>query len=191
MCANEPPLPSTATTATPMTSSEVPGTYRTYNCDFSGALKSIGVRHSANEYAITRDQKHRVIAIGQPNKPTQNFSYFFDDELKTAPGSGSQTQSFDYDPNFNRTSGGSQTGKDNRLKEDTNYTYEYDNESNLIKRTARAGGASIEFQYDYRNRLIGASFYNSGHTLLKSTGYTYDAADRLTRRAGGIGGTQR
>src|SRR5204862_7798506 len=39
-------------------------------------------------------------------------------------------------------------------------------------------------------RRTGGGFYGSGGTLLKSVGYAYDAADRLTRRAGGTGGTR-
>jgi hypothetical protein len=85
------------------------------------------------EYAIGRDQKHRVFNLTKDHGTTQSFSYFFDDELKTAPG-----QTLDYDANFNRTSNGGSVGKDNRLKADANYTYEYDKEGNLLKRTEKA-----------------------------------------------------
>jgi RHS repeat-associated protein len=166
--------------------SSVPGAYRTYGYDKAGELAAIGLGGKAYEYAYTKDQKHRVTKIQQPHQPDQNYTYFFDDELKTAPG-----QTLDYDQNFNRTTDGSQTGADNRLKEDATYKYEYDKESNLTSRIKKSDNSHVDFEYDDRNRLIGASFYNSSNTLLKSVGYTYDAADRLTRRVGGIGGTQR
>jgi hypothetical protein len=169
----------------------IPGAYRGYGYDKAGELIAIGKGGKSTEYAITRDRKHRVIGLGTDGGPSRGYDYYFDDELKTAPsGSGNSTQSFDYDKNFNRASNGSVVAEDNRLKEDNLYIYRYDKEGNLVKRVTKAGGAYVEFQYDDRNRMTGAGFYDSRGTLLKSVGYTYDAADWLTRRAVGTAGTQ-
>jgi RHS repeat-associated protein len=168
---------------------EVPGTFRTYAYDRAGALTSINYTGGAAEYAIGRDAKHRVQTLKKDGGTTQHFSYFFDDELKTAPG-----QALDYDANFNRKWGGDTLtgglGKDNRLTQDANYTYEYDREGNLLKRTEKAltqGGHNfIEFTYDFRNRLTVAAFFGlGGFTLTKTIAYDYDAADRMTRRFAG------
>jgi hypothetical protein len=53
------------------------------------------------------DQKHRV-TLKKEGNATQSFSYFFDDQLKTAP-----NQTLDYDANFNRTSSSSLPGGSN------------------------------------------------------------------------------
>jgi RHS repeat-associated protein len=170
----------------------IPGAYRGYGYDKAGELTAIGKGGKRTENTITRDTKHRVTALSIDGGPARSYDYYFDDELKSAPSgsSGNTTQTFEYDKNFNRASGGSVVAEDNRLKEDASYVYRYDKEGNLVKRVTKSGGAYVEFQYDDRNRLLGASFYNSGGTLLKSVGYTYDAADRLTRRVGGAGGTR-
>ena len=60
----------------------------------------------------------------------------------------------------------------NRLSEDADYTYAYDNKGNRVSRTAKSGGVVEEYAYDSQNRLVGYSSATS------SASYTYDAMDR-------------
>ena len=74
-------------------------------------------------------------------------------------------------------------GLANRLTDDGTYTYEYDKEGNLIKRTLKSNTAlTTEYAWDHRNRLLSVTERN-GSTVIKSIGYTYDAENRRVKRA--------
>jgi RHS repeat-associated protein len=45
-------------------------------------------------------------------------------------------------------------GKGNRLLQDNQFDYAYDDEGNVTRKTGRANGSYTEFLYDYRNRII-------------------------------------
>jgi RHS repeat-associated protein len=87
-------------------------------------------------------------------------------------------ESFSYDANGNRTMSGYGTDTGNRLDDDGAYTYEYDDEGNLITRTETASGAYREFDYDHRNRLTSVTDKTSGGSVTGQVTYTYDALDR-------------
>ena len=90
---------------------------------------------------------------------------------------------YTYDANGNRISSslhGSEyvTGPGNRLLSDGAYTYDYDDEGNLIQRTEIATGEVREFQWDYRNRLIAITDRDSANLESQKVEYTYDVFDR-------------
>jgi RHS repeat-associated protein len=67
-------------------------------------------------------------------------------------------ESFNYDPVGNRLNsnqnGASTFNQANQLLEDGSFTYQYDNNGNMTRKTAKAGGAVTQFEYDAENRLV-------------------------------------
>lgn len=111
---------------------------------------------------------------------------------------------FTYDPVGNRLtshlSGDYRYDDANQLVEDDDFTYAYDANGNLEKKTAKAGGAETTYTYDAEDRLIrvdlpGNSWaeyrYDAlGRRIEKSvdvaiTRYTYDGEDILFEYDGG------
>jgi YD repeat-containing protein len=67
-------------------------------------------------------------------------------------------ETFNYDPVGNRTNsnqnGASTFNQANELLEDANFTYQYDNNGNMTRKTAKAGGAVTQYEYDAENKLV-------------------------------------
>ena len=90
-------------------------------------------------------------------------------------------ETFNYDPVGNRT-GSNQNGvssfnQANQLLEDANFTYQYDNNGNMIRKTAKVGGAVTQYEYDAENKLV---------RFVSSTGatanYKYDGLGRRVEK---------
>ncbi len=92
--------------------------------------------------------------------------------------SGGRTENYSYDLNGNRTMPGYQTGPANRLASDGTYSYEYDNEGNLLRKTRLSDGQVTEFVWDYRNRLSGVIVKDASGQVVQETVFTYDVFDR-------------
>ena len=78
----------------------------------------------------------------------------------------------------NRTNPGYVTGENNRLLADRYYSYEYDSEGNRVSRTEIATGEVTEYQWDYRNRLVGVVVSDSDGNVTARHGYNHDVFDR-------------
>ena len=67
-------------------------------------------------------------------------------------------ESFNYDPVGNRINsnqnGSSTFNQVNQLLEDASFTYQYDNNGNMVQKTANAGGAISTYEYDAENKLV-------------------------------------
>ena len=61
---------------------------------------------------------------------------------------------YSYDLNGNRTSGSFQTGANNEITTDGTWTYTFDQEGNLIKKSKGANAETWTFGYDNLNHLI-------------------------------------
>jgi RHS repeat-associated protein len=96
-------------------------------------------------------------------------------------------ETYTYDENGNRTMTGYETDADNRLTSDGTYTYEYDGEGNRTKRTTIATGETVEYTWDYRNRLTAVTYKDSEGETTEVVTYTYDVFDR--RIAKSVDGT--
>ncbi len=100
-------------------------------------------------------------------------------------------ESYRFDANGNRVesslhSTGYETGPANRLLSDGGFSYVYDNEGNLIRRTEIATGEYREFEWDYRNRLLSVIGYSSNEDLTSQASYSYDSSNRrLSVNSGG------
>ena len=87
-------------------------------------------------------------------------------------------ETFNYDPLGNRLQRDGQTvnstiGQANRLLEDTEYTYSYDNNGNLIQKTDKATSETTDYIYDVENQLIRIDL--PGGSVAQ---YRYDALGR-------------
>ncbi len=114
---------------------------------------------------------------------------------------GRTDESYDYDLNGNRLtshrSASHTTGQHNRLLSDDTYTYEYDREGNLTKRTAKADSSSREFAWDHRNRLTLLTDKDSsggGGVITQTVAFAYDSSGRRiqkieTNYTAGVAGT--
>jgi RHS repeat-associated protein len=99
------------------------------------------------------------------------------------------TTAYAYDADGNRTNGGQVVGAANQISQDASWTYVYDNEGNLILKTARNGSGSWSYGYDPANRLTSAMWQDgSGNTQTIAT-YIYDVfGNRVEKDVTTIGG---
>ena len=67
-------------------------------------------------------------------------------------------ETFNYDPVGNRTNsnqnGASVFNSVNELLDDASFTYQYDNNGNMTRKTAKIGGAITAYEYDAENKLV-------------------------------------
>lgn len=61
---------------------------------------------------------------------------------------------------------------------DGTYSYDYDNEGNLIGKSEIATGEVTEYEWDYRNRLTGVVVKDSNGNVITRVEYSYDAMNR-------------
>jgi RHS repeat-associated protein len=129
---------------------------------------------------VTQEARTWTTSGGGTASDTVGYSYTDDGQLTgvTHTNGSFSGESFSYDANGNRTMSGYGTDTGNRLDDDGAYTYEYDDEGNLITRTETASGAYREFDYDHRNRLTSVTDKTSGGSVTSQVTYTYDALDR-------------
>ncbi|MFQ5850525.1 MAG: RHS repeat domain-containing protein [Candidatus Binatia bacterium] len=94
------------------------------------------------------------------------------------------TESFQYDPVGNRTASNLATGQvhdaANRLLEDSNFTYAYDDNGNLTEKTDKATGDLTVYTYNVENQLVRVEKFTvaGGVTPELVAKYRYDALGR-------------
>lgn len=124
-------------------------------------------------YVFTFDDAGRISRNTYTNRfgtsDRQDVNYVYDDsgqlkQVKDNDLGQAVVENYVYNPNGNRSSWTAPTASStsttvqvNQLREDTTYSYQYDNEGNLIKRITKVSGAptgvTFEYQWDSRNRL--------------------------------------
>lgn len=88
-------------------------------------------------------------------------------------------QVFAYDPVGNRTTGGSVVNAGNQLTADANFSYQYDDNGNLTRKTIAANGNYTEYTYDAENRLVKVEEFAAGNpTPVATSTYRYDGFGR-------------
>jgi RHS repeat-associated protein len=110
---------------------------------------------------------------------TLTYGYTDNNQLISVTHSNSSlaNESFNYDANGNRNTGGSMPESDNRLATDGTYNYVYDGVGNLISKTQISSGDETVYTYDDHNRLTEVDSVVGGVTTVLAT-YAYDALDR-------------
>ena len=128
-------------------------------------------------YNWVYDEANRITSFISPDG-TANYDYDDLDQIVGADYDYQENESYSYDDNGNRTNSGYVTGVNNQLLSDGTYNYEYDGEGNRVKRTEIATGEVTEYEWDYRNRLIGVVVTDSSGNVIKEVEYTYDVFNR-------------
>jgi RHS repeat-associated protein len=107
-----------------------------------------------------------------------SYSYDNTDQL-----TGDGTNSYGYDANGNRNTGGYTTGAGNQTTSDGTWTYTYDAEGNLVKKSKGASAETWTYGYDERNRMAWAEDHaTDGGDPTERVDYAYDAlGHRLNR----------
>jgi YD repeat-containing protein len=89
-----------------------------------------------------------------------------------------------HDPVGNRTNstqnGASVFNQANQLLEDAGFTYQYDNNGNLTRKTPKTPGPFPSYEYDAENKLVRAVI--NGTTV----NYRYDGLGRRVERPDGV-----
>ena len=89
-------------------------------------------------------------------------------------------ENYGYDAVGNRTNsnqnGASVFNQGNQLLEDANFTYQYDNNGNMTRKTAKVGGAVTIYDYDAENRLARVA------TAIRTVNYKYDGLGRRVEK---------
>jgi RHS repeat-associated protein len=181
-----------ATTASPVAST-------LYGYDSFGRLESITNTATAagatfaDNFGYGYDGENRLGSeTSSIGNISSQFGYDYAGQLTSVQQTGSGAgESFNYDGNGNRS--GSNTnvlgsfsyavGANNQVSSDGKYSYEYDHEGNLTKRTEIATGNYTIFGWDNRNRLTSVTDYNAQATRLAKEIYTYDAENHLIRQS--------
>ena len=138
------------------------GAIATYTYDAASQLTSLTHSLSGNPIGSLN---YTYDAVGNRTAMTQGAgtnSYAYDplNRLTQAihPQAGNPAENFSYDPAGNRTSSHLASGQvhdaANRLLEDSNFTYTYDENGNLTSKTSKANGEVTTYTYDAENQMI-------------------------------------
>ncbi|MBI5893622.1 MAG: RHS repeat protein [Deltaproteobacteria bacterium] len=132
-----------------------------YTYDAISRLANLIYKTSNNStidsFAYTYDNINNKLTA---QDPAGNHQYQYDAiyRLITAHHTTTANEAYTYDPVGNRLT--TTVDNANRLTEDQNHTYQYDNNGNLILKTHKITQAATTYQYDYENRLIKATMPN-------------------------------
>jgi RHS repeat-associated protein len=161
-----------------------------YTYDQNQRLVQLGHKKGANNlasYNYTFDAANKLTKIVSSIDGTVDYAYDATNQLTGADHSSQTDEAYQYDANGNRTNVGYQTGINNQLLTDGQFTYEYDAEGNRTKRTETATGKVTEYVWNYRNRLAGVLFKNASGSIEKNIEYTYDVNNqRIGKKINGI-----
>ncbi|MGH7259451.1 MAG: RHS repeat domain-containing protein, partial [Nitrospiraceae bacterium] len=116
----------------------------------------------------------------------QSFGYDQLDRLTSAshPLLGTP-QAFSYDPVGNRTTDGSVHNAGNQLTADANFSYQYDDNGNLTRKTVTATANFTQYTYDAENRLTKVEEFTAGNpTPVATSTYRYDGLGRRIEKVG-------
>ena len=165
-------------------SSKVGSTSYTY--DDAGRNTRIRHRDAVDavfeDYQYSFDAASRMLTEKINAGTTTTFTHDDTDQLTAA--TGGKTESYDYDLNGNRDSSGYTTGTGNRITNDGVYTYSYDDEGNITKRSKGASLETWTYGYDHLNHQIWVEKRASdGGTLQLRIEDDYDAfGQRIVQR---------
>ncbi|WP_017327101.1 RHS repeat domain-containing protein [Synechococcus sp. PCC 7336] len=158
----------------------------TYTYDLAGRLEQISQSNDGGAIAEYRyryqyDAANRITELVSIDG-VSSFSYDERSQLISAEHSFQTDEVYTYDANGNRTNDGSRSGPDNRLLEDEQFLYDYDDEGNRIRQTDRATGEVTEYEFDHRNQLRAVVTRDSNGNTILSAEYDYDVFGRRILR---------
>jgi len=160
------------------------GVVTNYTYDAASQLLTLGHQFGAttiNSFAYTYDKVGNRKSKAD-NAGTANYTYDTLNRLTQAvnPLPTNPLETFNYDPVGNRT-GSNQNGSSifntaNQLSEDASFTYQYDNNGNMTRKTAKVGGAVTQYEYDAENKLVRAVSPSN------TANYRYDGLGRRVEK---------
>lgn len=146
-----------------------------FSFDNNGRLNSI--EHTAQQnldLSYDYDVLGNIIGITEPTK-IRNFEYDAIQQLLSG-GTNAVPENYSYDAAYNRTSSHQSAtnthDENNRLTQDTQFSYVYDDNGNLIQKTDLLSSQVTEYSWDAQNQLIAV---NDG---TNSITYAYDGLGR-------------
>ncbi len=163
-----------------------------YFYDDLNRLKDLEHASSSNEllafYRYSYDTDSRITQIVDIDGTT-DYSYDDRDQLTGADRKASDIrgdENYRYDANGNRLESHLhgvvyQTGEANRLLSDGTFSYDYDDEGNMILRTEIATGDTRKFEWDHRNRLVRVTDRSSDLVVMEAN-YVYDSLNRRIQK---------
>ncbi len=161
--------------------------------DYDGANRLTNLIHNngINDvafYDLTYDAGSRITQIIDVDS-TNTFAYDTRDQLLNATHSDidNDDEIYSYDDNGNRTLTDYDTGVNNELLSDGVYNYDYDNEGNLISQTTIATGEVRLFEWDYLDRLVAVTDFDSDNDVIQTVEFSYDMfGQRLSKVVDGV-----
>jgi RHS repeat-associated protein len=165
------------------------GTQTTYSYDPASQVTNILHKIVASSAQINKaDYVYNTVGNRTSltdRRGVQSFGYDPLDRLTSATHPLTLDQTFSYDPVGNRTTNGSLYNDGNQLTEDANFTYEYDLNGNLTKKTFKSTGNHINYTYDAENRLVKVEEFAFGSSTPGATStYRYDGMGRRIEKVG-------
>ncbi len=151
-----------------------------FSFDLAGRLTSLNHNQGLSavaQYTWSYDDADRMTQQTSVDG-VSTYSYDDTDQLTAADHSFQTDEGYSYDENGNRTNAGYVNGLNNRLLSDGKFNYSYDGEGNRTSATEIATGSVTEYEWDYRNRLVGVTFKDAAGDVIKRVTYTYDVTDR-------------
>jgi RHS repeat-associated protein len=149
------------------------------------SLKHFTSSSTLAQYKFVQDAAGRLTSVQSPGSDgLSSFTYDVTNQLTGATYSGNVSNlSFSYDSNGNRNNGANVPGVDNRQQSDSESTFQYDDNGNLIRQTNKSTGSVVEYTFDVRNRLTDVSYRGTlNGSLTKGVHYGYDAINRRISR---------
>jgi RHS repeat-associated protein len=132
-------------------------------------------------YADGRIENFRQWNIGNQNFDETHYDYNANYQLTEVFLNGSSVEQFDYDINGNRDGDGYDTDENNLMSQSPDYTYQYDNENNRVRRD-HTDGSYTSYEYDHRNRLTSLIEFDLTGTKVKEVEYDYDVFNNRTEK---------
>jgi RHS repeat-associated protein len=169
-----------------------------FDYDLTGRLKTLTHFNGGTTlagYGFGYDAANRLTSFTNTAHTDENVTTFSYDNASQLTDvdrpNTANDESYAYDDNGNRTSANGTTygtpATNNRLSTDGTYQYYYDGEGNITKRVTLVSGsptgATTEYSYDYRNRLVNVTLRTSPTgTVTKTVDYSYDPFDRMVAK---------
>jgi YD repeat-containing protein len=113
---------------------------------------------------------------------SSTYTYDATGQLIDADHTAQADEEFEYDENGNRTMTGYDTDPNNLLVSDGVFDFAYDAEGNRVSRTRistdPADDKTVEYEWDYRDRLTRVVFKDNAGDVTKEVLYEYDVYNR-------------
>ncbi len=159
----------------------IPSITTEYQHNSTGAVSSIAHLDSLDqalvEFSYTRDLADQITEWTHHGQ-TRKYTHDDAGQLTSGAGGVQAPSQFQYDASGNRNDAALTVGLANRLIQDADFDYIYDDEGNLSSKTNRQTGQVHRYEYDFENRITGVEIAESDAAISYRAEYVYDVFDR-------------